>query len=1002
MARIPEAELQHLKAAVPLVAVVRSQGRQMFKKGKDFTVLCPFHDEKTPSCVISPEKNLYHCFGCDAGGSVLDWVMHTEKLSLRKAVERLRGELGDNPAVAPLVTKDEPEMFTEDEAGRQKLLSRVTDFYHHTLLNAPEAVAYLEKRRLNHPELVAQFRLGFANRTLAYRLPPKAVQAGAKIRARLQGVGVLRDTGHEHFHGSLVVPVVDLNGQIRGMYGRKITDRLRSGTPLHLYLPGPHGGVWNEQALVGSKTVILCESLIDAMSFWVAGLRNVTAAYGVNGVTDEMREAFRAHGIRQVLIAFDNDAAGNEAAVKLASSLAAEGIAPFRVTFPEGMDANGYLCQVAEPAQAFGMLIDGAVTMQDVAGVEAVDPLMPDAAPAESLPLATAVEALPAAASPAPGVVVEALPGGDLQLAVESQRWRIRGIGSVKAGSGAMKVNAQVIDMQSGVVFADSVDMMSARSRGGYARAAAAELGLAEGDLRRSLGKVLLALESWQAQPEPENAAPEMTDEDREAALALLCSPDLAGRIASDMAACGVVGESTNLTAAYLAAVSRKLEKPLAVLIQSSSAAGKSSLMDAVLNLIPPEERMQYSAMTGQSLFYLGETNLQHKILAIAEEEGVRQAAYALKLLQSDGELTIASTGKDDATGSLVTKQYTVKGPVMLMLTTTAIDVDEELLNRCLVLTVNESREQTEAIHAAQRYAQTLEGLLASNEKSYITQLHQNAQRLLRPLNVVNPFASQLTFMSDKTRTRRDHMKYLTLIQSVALLHQYQREVKRVEHRGQIVEYIEVQRSDIVLANQLAHEILGRTLDEMPPQTRKLLLLIQAMVSEAAAARNCKPGEIRFTRREIRDVTQWSDNQLKVHCLRLAEMEYLLVHGGSRGHLLQYELLWDGSGDGSHLCGLIEPGEKPAYDSRKLETPEDKLPSSCPKDGAKLGQTKQATDCASAGPDVSQVGSDEKALFPETKKTPRRSRKDNHADRIRDSPAVNGKASLRSTQVGSN
>ncbi|EPS4688980.1 CHC2 zinc finger domain-containing protein [Salmonella enterica subsp. enterica] len=927
MARIPEAELQHIKAAVSLVAVVKQQGRQMFKKGKDFTVLCPFHDEKTPSCVISPEKNLYHCFGCNAGGSVIDWTMHTEKLSLRKAVERLRGELGENPAVAPLVTKDEPEAFTEDEAGRQLLLNRVVDFYHHTLLTSPEAVAYLEKRRLNDPELVAQFRPGFANRTLAYRLPPKQVQAGAKIRARLQAAGILRESGHEHLTGSLVVPVRDLNGQIREMYGRKITEHLRSGTPLHLYLPGPHGGVWNEQALVGSKTVILCESLIDAMSFWVAGHRNVTAAYGVNGFTEEMRAAFRAHGVKQVLIAFDNDSAGNEAAVKLASSLAAGGIAPFRVTFPAGMDANDYLCQVAEPAQAFGMLIDGAVAMGDAAGVEAVDPVIPDAVAGEVLPLAADVAAVKVVA-PAPGVVVEMLPGGDLQLDVEAQRWLIRGLASVKPGAGAMKVNAQVLDTQSGVVFADTVDMMSARSRGGYARAAAAELGLAEGDLRRSLGKVLLALEHWQAQPEPENVAPEMTPEDREAALELLRSPDLAGRIAADMAACGVVGESTNLTAAYLAAVSRKLEKPLAVLIQSSSAAGKSSLMDAVLNLIPPEERLQYSAMTGQSLFYLGETNLQHKILAIAEEEGVRQAAYALKLLQSDGELTIASTGKDDATGSLVTKQYTVKGPVMLMLTTTAIDVDEELLNRCLVLTVNESREQTEAIHAAQRYAQTLEGLLASNEKSYITALHQNAQRLLRPLNVVNPFASQLTFMSDKTRTRRDHMKYLTLIQSIALLHQYQREIKRVEHRGAVVEYIEVTREDIALANHLAHEILGRTLDEMPPQTRKLLLLIQSMVNDAAAAQNCKPGEVRFTRREIREATQWSDNQLKVHCMRLAEMEYLLVHGGSRGHLLQYELLWDGSGDGAHLCGLIEPGEKPSYDARKLGQDESKLPQS--------------------------------------------------------------------------
>lgn len=725
-----------------------------------------------------------------------------------------------------------------------------------------------------------------------------------------------------------------------------------------------------------SATVILCESLLDAMSFWVSGFRNVTAAYGVNGFTDEMRAAFRAHGVKQVLIAYDNDTAGDEAAVKLASSLAADGIAPFRLVFPAGMDANEYLCKVSEPERAFRAVIDGAVWMGDAGDVVDAASITPQSRtePAHLTSLAADVAALPAVTAPAPGVSVEALADGELMVALPGECWTIRGV-SRKPNAAAMKLNAQVLDTESGVVFADSVDMMSARSRSGYARAAAAELGLAEGDLRRSLGKVLLALEHWQAAPEPENAAPEMTPEDRDAALELLRDECLAGRIASDMAACGVVGESTNLTAAYLAAVSRKLDRPLAVLIQSSSAAGKSSLMDAVLNLIPPEERLQYSAMTGQSLFYLGETNLQHKILAIAEEEGVRQAAYALKLLQSDGELTIASTGKDDASGNLVTKQYTVKGPVMLMLTTTAIDVDEELLNRCLVLTVNESREQTEAIHAAQRYAQTLEGLLASNEKSYITQLHQNAQRLLRPLNVVNPFASQLTFMSDKTRTRRDHMKYLTLIQAIALLHQYQREIKRVEHRGQVVEYIEVTREDIRLANQLAHEILGRTLDEMPPQTRKLLLLIQKMVSDAAAAQNGKPGEVRFTRREIRDFTQWSDNQLKVHCMRLAEMEYPLIHGGSRGHLLQYELLWDGSGDGSHLCGLIEPEDGPVYDSGKLGHDAGKLPLSCPEDGAKLGAVKSSVSRASAGVDVPQVGSGEKTLFPAEKKTAHRNLK---------------------------
>ncbi|MEX0447974.1 toprim domain-containing protein [Xenorhabdus sp. SGI246] len=821
-------------------------------------------------------------------------------MSLRHAVERLRGTLGDNLAATPLVESPESPILAENEAGRQALLHRVVEFYHHTLLNAPEMQAFLSARKLNHPELVAHFKLGFANRTLGYRLPAKQLKAGAEIRARLRAVGVLRENGREHLRGSLVVPVISPEGQVQELYGRKICDRVRPGTPLHLYLPGEHGGVWNEVALRASKSLILCEALIDAMSFWVAGYRNVTAAYGVNGVTADHWQAFERYGTKQVLIAFDNDSAGNEAAVKLAAVLAGKGITPLRVVFPPETDANEYLCQMAEPEAAFGLLLESAIPM--VTAVVARADAEPSAAGTSALAAAVAAQ------NPTPGLVWEAGADGELKVSLDSLRWCIRGLAGLKAGAVALKLNAQVVDTQSGVMFLDGVDLMGARSRQGYARMAAAELGLAEGDIRRMLGQVLLAVEQWQQQAEnPAAAQPELDAEARDTALALLQDPNLTTRITQDLATCGVVGESTNLLAGFLAAVSRKLPKPLAVLIQSSSAAGKSSLMDAVLNLIPEEERIQYSAMTGQSLFYLGETNLQHKILAIAEEEGVRQAAYALKLLQSDGELTMASTGKDEATGNLVTKSYTVKGPVMLMLTTTAIDVDEELLNRCLVLTVNESREQTEAIHALQRQKQTLEGLLAENERAYLTELHQNAQRLLKPLNVVNPYASQLTFMSDKTRTRRDHMKYLTLIQSIALLHQYQREIKTAEHRGRKLDYIEVTKGDIRLANRLAHEILGRTLDEMPPQTRKLLLLIHQMAQGIAKHGQQTLREVRFTRRDIRDFTQWSDNQLKVHCQRLSDMEYLLIHGGSRGHLLQYELLWDGdSAEGNHLCGLID------------------------------------------------------------------------------------------------
>ena len=260
--------------------------------------------------------------------------------------------------------------------------------------------------------------------------------------------------------------------------------------------------------------------------------------------------------------------------------------------------------------------------------------------------------------------------------------------------------------------------------------------------------------------------------------------PNLIGRLREAFHQAGIIGEETNTLVAYLAGVSRKLERPLAIIIQSASAAGKTTLMDAVLSFFPEEERVKYSAMTGQSLYYLGETNLKHKILAVVEEAGAEKASYALKLLQSEGELTIASTGKDPATGKMVTQEYHVEGPVMIFLTTTAIDLDEELQNRCLTLAVDESAEQTGRIHRLQRERRTLAGLVAKAERQDVLKKLRNAQRLLQPVDVLNPYAPSLTFATARTRNRRDHEKYLTLIDAIALLHQHQREARTLPERA--------------------------------------------------------------------------------------------------------------------------------------------------------------------------------------------------------------------------
>jgi hypothetical protein len=433
-------------------------------------------------------------------------------------------------------------------------------------------------------------------------------------------------------------------------------------------------------------------------------------------------------------------------------------------------------------------------------------------------------------------------------------------------------------------------------------------------NIKGDLSDLLLRLETAQQEMlaallmAKKKEPPPMSADDEAAALALLKRPDLVDEILRDFERCGVVGERENKLLGYFAMTSRKTATPLGVAVQSLSAAGKSSLMDAVLSFCPPEDTTRFSAMTAQSLFYMGQGELKHQVLAVAEEEGAKNASLALKLMQSDGEVTIAAPGKDPATGRLTTVPYKVEGPVMLFITTTAVDVDEELMNRCIVLAVNEDREQTRAIHERQRARRTLQGRLLGRERSDVVKLHQNAQRLLRPINVVNPYAMQLTFTDDKTRTRRDHVKYLVLIEAIALVHQHQRPLMVVDDDAGPFEYIEVTLDDIRLANELAHVTLGRSLDELPPHTRRLLTQLDAHVRGVCADKKLERRDVRLTRREILDVSGLSLTQLRVHLQRLVELEYVLTHAGQRGISFVYELLFDGNGDDGrpHLSGLID------------------------------------------------------------------------------------------------
>jgi hypothetical protein len=172
----------------------------------------------------------------------------------------------------------------------------------------------------------------------------------------------------------------------------------------------------------------------------------------------------------------------------------------------------------------------------------------------------------------------------------------------------------------------------------------------------------------------------------------------------------------------------------------------------------------------------------------------------------------------------------------------------------------------------------------------------------------LNPYAQFLTFPDQTTRLRRDHEKYLTLIDTIAFIHQHQRPVKTAQRGAQTIEYIEVTLTDIELANRIAHDVLGRSLDELPPQTRRLLKLIDGYVNEQCTAQSIKRSDFRFSRKPVRDATGLSDTQLRLHLERLVQMEYLLVHRGQRGQSFEYELMYGGGSGDDHtfVPGLID------------------------------------------------------------------------------------------------
>jgi DNA primase catalytic core len=861
MAVFSQEQIEAVKRGVDLVALIRASGVELERKGLNWVGRCPFHEDKTPSLVVTPSKGLWNCLGAcrnnghPSGGDALGWLVRSRKLSFVEAMK----ELGAGGAAAQ--PPAEPQARSSGE-----LLATVVSHYHSALLQSKEARAYLESRRLWDPKLIGAFKIGFADGSLLARL------GKSPLKKDHRALGVLTGSGRELMAGCVVVPILK-DGQVVNLYGRHI------GKPQHLYLPGPRHGLFNAQGAKDASRLVLCESVFDALSLLVLGEPGALPLWGVNGWTEDHEAFLKAWTGKDLALCLDSDEAGKAAAATLGARLAA--FSPHVVDLSPYKDPNELLCKAEDPEATWAGLL------------EAFEGGKRNAAKEEK-------------GQPEPQ-------GDSFSFTFEDRRYSVRGLSSY--GLDRLKVTVRL--ECGGAFHLDSLDLYSARAREHFAETAGKLLSTDASKVGRDLLALSDRLEKLRLNRKPEEteAGPSMSPSEREEALALLKDPRLLDRVLSDLEKLGCVGEREALALGYLGAVSRLLGKPLGLMILARSGAGKTTVQDAVTDFVPEESLVKYTRITGQALFYKEEDALVHKVLAIEEDAGAESAAYAIRNLQSSQTLTIAATRTDPATGKLRTDAYRVKGPVFIMLTTTNPQaLDYETRNRFLEVTVDESHEQTARILKAQREEDTLEGLLRQAERERIMRLHQNAQRLLRPLKVLNPFAGKLTYPAHGLKMRREQKKYLTLLKAMALLHQYQRPVQRAERDGVSIEYVEITREDLDRVNAIAKGALARGLDELSPAGRMLYRAIKEMIAakkekqQASLSPGTTPPEPGVTRKELRSSTGWTEWQLRTHLKELCDLEYLCAAFSGTGRRSNYTLFEDDEEEEPALVVLEEAG----------------------------------------------------------------------------------------------
>ena len=811
-------EIQDIKTQLSLTAVLAHYN---FSPDRNSRLCCPWHNDKTPSLQIYSKTNTWTCFSsnCNAGsGDQIDFIMKMENCTKHKAIMKAKTLLGHT------IIK---EIKTKSKTDYDKLFQQLKMNF-----KTGQAVKYLEQRNLNRKKI----EIGYNANTWGY------------------------------LKHCLIFPLRDKEGNICSFYGRSIYDKENAK---HFYLKN-RSGLYPSYPKAETKILILTEAVIDAATLsqieTIRSQYGTLAMYGTNGLTEEHQEAIRnLNQLEEVIMFFDGDEPGRKAVEKWTPIIREikPGIKISYIATPNKEDVNS-LSQSHE-SEIFTHLLDNRIEIQ-TAQKDLFSSIEKSSIERKTSDNGRFMKQQSNFDSCNPR---------NMHYKGKAAEYYIKG--GIKNGLDSMKIALQIINDES-EDYRSKLDLYEYKQVSAVAKIAADKLQVSESQIEKDLSKLTSHLEQYRQQDEKqkEETTQEVAPEISLKCIEFLRRENLLQEINKLIGKAGIIGEEQSRIFLFVIASSYKMEDTLHALVQGSSGSGKTHLITKLSSMMPEEDVIGLTRITDSSLYNYGEYELQNKLIILEDLDGLKEDAFlAFRELQSRGLLSSSTSIKDDS-GNIRSQIRTVRGPITTLSATTKGEIYEDNMSRCFLIAVNESGEQTQRIISYQNQVAT--GKINKTDQKKIRSFLQNCMRLIKPMEVVNPFADKIKLPPEAHKIRRLNELFQSFVRQVTLINQYQREKDK---QGRLI----TAKEDIQVACEIMFESIVLKVDELDGSLRQFFEDLKSWL-------NSKDQE--FIQRDVRQALRISKSQLQRYTNDLLELEYLHQSGGSSNRGYTYKIsYWD-------------------------------------------------------------------------------------------------------------